>query len=200
MGWNAISTRWVRCRRARAGSIHVRLETIHPFPHGNGRPGRLPIGLMLERWRLLEEPLLYMSLHFRRNQREYYERLDPLRSPGNREGWADFILEGVATVADQATHAAQRLHGLHERDRADLLENPRVSRASSKPLSKPPRNPIVTIARVVRLLDTTKPTATKAVSQLVDQGVLGETTGRRRDRTFASRRYVTLLSAGVEEE
>ena len=53
-----------------------------------------------------------------------------------------------------------------------------------------PRHPIVTIARATELLETTKPTATKAVSTLVDAGILSETTGRRRDRTFGYARYL----------
>lgn len=63
-----------------------------------------------------------------------------------------------------------------------------------------PRHPIVTIARVTELLDTTKPTAIKAVNTLVDAGILTETTGRRRDRTFSYAAYLDHLRAGTELE
>ena len=61
-----------------------------------------------------------------------------------------------------------------------------------------PAHPIITVAEVVRLLKTTKPTATKAITGLVDAGVLVETTGRRRDRAFSYEAYLDLLRAGTE--
>ena len=59
----------------RSGLLHVQFETVHPYLDGNGRIGRLLITLLLEHWSLLEKPLLYLSLFFKRNQAEYYRRL-----------------------------------------------------------------------------------------------------------------------------
>jgi Fic family protein len=50
----------------------------------------------------------------------------------------------------------------------------------------------------MELLETTRPTATKAITALVDAGVLAETTGRKRDRTFAYAAYLALLRAGTD--
>jgi Fic family protein len=61
-----------------------------------------------------------------------------------------------------------------------------------------PEHPIITIARAVDLLGTTKPTATKAVDLLVSTGVLAETANRRRDRQFGYTAYLTRLRAGTE--
>ena len=63
-----------------------------------------------------------------------------------------------------------------------------------------PQNPIVTIARVTDLLEITKPTATKAVNTLVDAGILTETSGRRRDRTYSYAAYLDRLRVGTELE
>ena len=54
----------------KAGLAHVQFETIHPFLDGNGRIGRLLIALLLEHWKLLSSPLLYVSLEFKRLQQE----------------------------------------------------------------------------------------------------------------------------------
>ena len=61
-----------------------------------------------------------------------------------------------------------------------------------------PSHPIVTVAGAVNLLSTTRPTAGKAIRTLVDAGVLTETTGRKRDRTFGYGAYLDLLKAGTD--
>jgi Fic family protein len=63
-----------------------------------------------------------------------------------------------------------------------------------------PAHPIITVAEAVKLLKTTKPTATKAVFGLVEAGILVETTGRRRDRAYSYEAYLNLLRAGTEPE
>jgi hypothetical protein len=57
---------------------------------------------------------------------------------------------------------------------------------------------MVTIPRVATLLRATKPTAGKAVEVLEKLGILIETTGKRRDRTFAYRAYLDPLRSGTE--
>lgn len=61
-----------------------------------------------------------------------------------------------------------------------------------------PRNPVVTVASVMKLVETTKPTAGRAIELLVGAGVLMETTGRKRDRSFVYRGYLDRLRAGTE--
>jgi hypothetical protein len=61
-------------------------------------------------------------------------------------------------------------------------------------------HPIVTIPGVVKLLKSTKPTAGKAVQLLERLGVLTETSGKQRDRSFAYSAYLERLRAGTELE
>lgn len=182
----------------RAGLIHVQFETIHPFLDGNGRLGRLLIALLLEDWGLLREPLLYLSLFFKRHRAEYYRRLSAVRTEGDWEGWTNFFLEGVATIADEAVAAARDLFQLVSMDRDRVLTSERASVMAARLLELLPSHPIVTIPKVVELLDTTKPTASKAVSVLEEIQILDETTGRQRDRVFSYRAYLELLKAETE--
>ena len=57
-----------------------------------------------------------------------------------------------------------------------------------------PDHPMVTLARVMDLLRTTKPTAAKAIKSLVQAGILKETTGRERNRIYAYSAYLKVLS------
>ena len=102
----------------RAGLLHVQFETIHPYLDGNGRIGRLLITLLLEHWELLANPLLYLSLFFKRHQDEYYRRLGAVRTEGDWEGWIDFFLDGVATIAGEAIESARELFALVAADRS----------------------------------------------------------------------------------
>ena len=182
----------------RVGLVHVQFETIHPYLDGNGRIGRLLISLLLEHWKLLPQPVLYLSLFLKRHQAEYYRRLSAVRTDGDWEGWLDFFLDGVATTAQEAVTSARDLFAMITSDRERILSSAATSVAALRLFQQLPGNPIVTTASVMQLLQITKPTAGRAIDALEDAGVLVETTGRRRDRSFAYRRYLDRLSAGTE--
>jgi Fic family protein len=184
----------------RVGLAHVQFETIHPYLDGNGRIGRLLVTLLLDHWKLLKVPLLYLSLFFKRHRADYYRLLGEVRRNGDWEGWTDFFLEGVATIADDAVTTARDLFTLVNADRQRLLAASGASVIAVRLLDQLPIHPVVTIPSIVKLLDTTKPTAGKAVQLLESTRVLVETSGRRRDRTFAYKRYLERLRAGTELE
>jgi Fic family protein len=182
----------------RAGLSHVQFETIHPYLVGNGRIGRLLITLLFEHWKVLDVPLLYLSLYFKRHRAAYYQRLNAVRTDGDYENWLKYFLEGVAVIADETVATTQKLFAVTNTGRAKVVSSRSTSVAGVRLFELLPSHPIITVAEVVRLLKTTKPTATKAVSGLVDVGVLVETTGRRRDRAFSYEAYLDLLRAGTE--
>jgi Fic family protein len=182
----------------RTGLLHVQFEMIHPYLDGNGRIGRLLITLLLEHWNLLDIPLLYLSLYFKRHRAEYYRRLSAVRTDGDFESWLKYFLEGVAVIADETVACTQKLFALTSADRTRLLSGRSTSVAGIRLFELLPAHPIITVAQAGKLLKTTKPTATKAVTGLVDAGVLVETTGRRRDRAYSYQAYLDLLRAGTE--
>lgn len=182
----------------RAGLSHVQFETIHPYLDGNGRIGRLLITLLLEHWKILDSPLLYLSLYFKRHRAEYYRRLDAVRIGGDFEGWLKYFLEGVAVIADETVATTQQLFTQINADRTEVLSGRSSSVAGIRLFELLPAHPIITVAEAVKLLKTTKPTATKAVTGLVDAGVLVETTGRRRDRAFSYEAHLNLLRSETE--
>lgn len=182
----------------RAGLLHVQFETLHPYLDGNGRIGRLLVTLLLEHWGLLSKPLLYLSLFFRRHQGEYYHRLDAVRRDGDWEGWTRFFLEGVHTTANEAVDAARDLFVRVTQDRARVLAEGSSSITAVRLFELLPTHPIVTVARVTQLLETTKPTAAKAINDLIAARILVETTGRKRDRLFSYAAYLERLRSGTD--
>jgi Fic family protein len=184
----------------RIGLAHVQFETIHPYLDGNGRIGRLLIALLLEHWGLLKAPLLYLSLFFKRHREEYYRRLNAVRTEGDWEVWTDFFLDGVATIADEAVASARELFAVVSADRTRVLAQGTTSVSSTRLFERLPNHPIVTVAAVMKLIDASKPTATRAIETLIAAGILVETTGRKRDRSFAYQAYIDRLRIGTELE
>src|SRR4051794_26848339 len=104
----------------KAALAHVQFETIHPFLDGNGRVGRLLITLLFCAEKVLQQPLLYLSLYFKQNRDAYYDHLQRVRTHGAWEEWLQFFLEGVIAVATSATETARRIRALVEADRAKV--------------------------------------------------------------------------------
>lgn len=178
----------------RAGLAHVQFETIHPFLDGNGRIGRLLITLLVEHWGLLQSPLLYLSLSFKRHRDEYYRRLTAVRAQGDWEGWTRFFLRCVRESADDGIDAAQRLFALLAKDRETVTQHPGATVPAIRLFDLLPEHPMVTLPSSVALLQTSKPTATKAITALCRAGILHEITGRRRDRVYAYQNYLAVLA------
>lgn len=178
----------------RVALAHVQFETIHPFLDGNGRIGRLLIAALLEAWDLLPQPLMYLSAYLKQHQAEYYRRLAAVRTEGDWEGWIAFFLEGVERAAQQAERAIVALASLVAADRRRLLEAPKAGPASYRLFELLPTMPRFTIERVRQQLGTTFPTATAAVKLLEELGIVTELTGLKKNRNYAYRAYIDLLS------
>ncbi len=182
----------------RAGLAHVQFETIHPFLDGNGRIGRLLITLLLEHWGLLSSPLLYLSLAFKKHRQQYYEIINNVRIKGDWEGWTAFFLECVKESANDAVDAAGRMFMLINNDRKKLAEHTSATVAAIRLLDNLVKHPIITMPMAIKLIDASKPTAIKAIDVLSKAGILEEITGKRRDRIYAYRKYLKVLTEDTD--
>ncbi len=175
------------------GLAHAQFETIHPFLDGNGRMGRLLVTFLLCQYGILHEPLLYLSIYFKQNREEYYERLQAVRDFGDWEGWLAFFLEGVATVAREATDTAREIVRLRERLR-DAIPG-QLGRRSGNGLRLLDRlftHPLVSVKVVEKVLDLSQPAALALVDAFQHAEILREVTGLRRNRIFEFRDYLRL--------
>lgn len=177
---------------------HVQFETIHPFLDGNGRIGRLLIAFILHHDQILSEPLLYLSLYFKQHRSEYYRLLDSVRLEGDWEAWVDFFLEGVVHTASNAVETAKRLVDLFQKDERKIQELGRTTATVLRIFRKLCERPLVTLKQVCEQTGLSFPAANKAMQTLAELDIAHEITGQRRNRVFAYRQYLDILSEGTE--
>ena len=149
--------------------IHHQFESIHPFPDGNGRLGRILNVLYLTRTGLLDIPVLYLSRHITRTKGDYYRLLQAVRDDGAWEEWVLYMLEAVAETAQTTLGLVEgirgQMAGMKRRMREDL---PKLY--SQDLLNNLFRHPYTRIEFVVNDLGVTRQTATKYLDTLAEAG------------------------------
>jgi Fic family protein len=174
---------------------HAQFETIHPFLDGNGRMGRLLITFQLAAQGILREPILYLSIFFKRNRRAYYDRLQAVRDEGDWEGWVSFFLQGVVEVASDASATVSRVTTLRDETREQLTkEFGRRSGNALQVLDRLFTYPLISVRDAVEITGLSQPAANRLVNDLAGAGVLSESTGRKRDRLFRFDSYLDLFA------
>ena len=181
-----------------AGLLHVQFETIHPFLDGNGRVGRLLITLLFCASGILREPLLYLSLYFKKHRARYYELLEVVRKEGDWEVWLAFFLEGVAETAEEAVQTARRLLDLFEADRARIQKRGRQSGSLLRVHEALKQRPLSTVSEASSRSGLSFPATASAMESLVEMGIARELTGKKRNRVFIYNEYLAILSEGTE--
>lgn len=181
-----------------AGLVHVQFETIHPFLDGNGRVGRLLIALQLCHSKLLPEPLLYLSLFFKKNRSEYYRLLDEVRLNGRWEEWLMFFAEAITVTSNQAVETVQRLQSLITNDRKQVRELGRSSGSATQTLEVFCRRPIANAKVLAEETKLSHPTINTTLRTLQELNIVQEVTGSRRGRVFAYAGYMDILNEGLE--
>lgn len=142
---------------------------------------------------VLAEPLLYLSLYFKRNREEYYERLGRVRQDGDWEEWVRFFARGVEETANEAFAVAQRLRALAAADRARVQELGRGAGSALRVHEALQARPLATVASAAKSTGLSVPAVTGALAALGRLGVVREVTGRKRGRVFAYSAYLEAL-------
>ena len=162
----------------RCALMHYQIETIHPYPDGNGRIGRLLITLFLSATAVLPIPLLYMSGYFERDRQRYYDGLLDVSITGDWEPWLLYFLEGVYREAEDALERLRRVRNLQDEWR-ELLHSRKQSASSLRLLEDLLAHPMTTVRRASALLDMSDPGARRVLDRLIDAGIV-----TRRDNTW----------------
>ncbi|GGA42335.1 Fic family protein [Dyella nitratireducens] len=178
----------------RIALIHAQFETIHPFLDGNGRIGRLLIAALLEAWKILPEPLLYVSGQLKAYQAEYYRRLSNIRLTGDWESWIAFFLDCTRQAAESAQASIISIATLIANDRKKVMVTDGSTVQTIRLFENLPTMPRLTVDLATKVLGVTYPTAATAVKVLEKAGILTETSGKRRGQEYGYKGYIELLS------
>ena len=177
----------------RIALIHYQFETIHPFPDGNGRVGRLMILLYLMEQGYIYKPIIYISCFFKQNQIEYYDRISEVRRSGNYEQWIGFFLEAVSAAAKDSLVTVEKLSALHESNIRRLPVTTRKNDNVRRVFEHVEQYPIIDIKRTAADLGVSYNTVSAAVMKLVQAGILKEMTNASRNRMFSYEEYLNIL-------
>ncbi|MBX7256038.1 MAG: Fic family protein [Candidatus Hydrogenedentes bacterium] len=183
----------------RSAMAHVQFETIHPFLDGNGRVGRLLFPLILCSAGILSQPMLYLSLFFKRNRQEYYALLQRVRLEGDWESWIHFAGRGIVETANSCVQLSRSILSLFESDNIRIQsEAGRRAETALRAFKALQTRPIVGLPELVRLTGLTAPTAASAMRMLESAGIVQEVTGRRYNKRYSYGAYVALINEGTE--
>ncbi|HTK25204.1 MAG TPA: Fic family protein [Pyrinomonadaceae bacterium] len=178
----------------RIGLAHYQFETIHPFLDGNGRIGRLLITLYLVSEKILERPLLYLSVFFEKNKSLYYDNLTVVREKSDLLRWLKYFLVGIEQTATQAVSTLAAVLQLKK----DVEEKIRGNFGRRGPsalllLTNLFENPFVTVKETSEICGVGKMAAGHLIDQFVEHEILKEITGNTRHRIFSFQPYIDLF-------
>jgi Fic family protein len=151
--------------------VHYQFETIHPFPDGNGRVGRLIIPMLLCERKVMSHPLLYLSTYFEKHYDEYIERMYDVSRVGAWNEWIEFFLRGVTVAARNGMKKAHELQALHK-DYMNRVREARSSGLLAKLVGDLFELPAITIPYAASHLQISYNASKNNIQRLVDLGIL----------------------------
>jgi Fic family protein len=154
-----------------AAIAHAQFETIHPFADGNGRIGRILVGVLLTRRLSVRYPPP-VSLEFARDVGGYQSGLTLYRQ-GAIDTWVAWFADAVTRAATRTLSVLDAILALQEKW-AVATAGLRDDSAARRLLPYLPAHPVVSAATVASLLDVSPQAARMAFAALGDAGIVEE--------------------------
>jgi Fic family protein len=153
--------------------VHHQFESIHPFPDGNGRIGRIINVLYLTKQRLLDIPILYLSRFITTNKGEYYRLLQVVRETGDWEEWLIYMLNAVAQTSTDTLNLVESIRTLMITYKNQIRTDHRKI-YSQDLLNTIFRHPYTRIDFVQKELQVTRQTASRYLEKLTEAKLLSK--------------------------
>ncbi|PCH75200.1 MAG: addiction module protein [Rhodobacteraceae bacterium] len=151
--------------------IHHQFESIHPFPDGNGRIGRILNVLYLTRTGLLDIPILYLSRYITRTKGDYYHHLQAVRDDNAWEDWVLYMLTAVTETAKTTLDLVEAIR-LQMSETKHRLRDELPKIYSQDLLNNLFRHPYTRIDFLVHDLGITRQTASKYLDTLAEYKIV----------------------------
>lgn len=175
-----------------AAVAHAQFETIHPFADGNGRTGRALIHMVLRANGLAEHAAPPVSLILATRAAEYVEALTAFRydgEPGSTSDRAtslpiiDLFLDSTAEIAGRMEVFEHSVRELQQEWRNHFVDVRRDA-AVFKVIDLLPAMPVFSSQTLQAATELSAPPVDRAISQLVDCGVVEQRSVGRRNRAY----------------
>ena len=160
---------------------HAQFETIHPFPDGNGRTGRVIIQRMLRNAGLTRRAILPLSAGLLKDTERYFESLNTYRG-GETEPVVSMFVDAAFSSLDNANRLAQDLAAVRDSwkeevsARADSTVWPLLDYCIGRPA--------VTAPSAASDLGVSTVAAQNAIDRLAELGILRQNSPARRNRIW----------------
>lgn len=177
----------------RCAIAHYQFESIHPFPDGNGRVGRILILLMMRKYRLLNTPVLNISRYLLTHRSRYYEML---RAPLGRGGWVHWISFFVDACAEQANRGIASMRSLDSlyQDYRSRLDTVTRSANAIRVVDYLATNPYVTISTVQKATGLKYAGSLYLVRKLVKAGILEAVPTTTKEHLYVASEMMRILT------
>lgn len=172
--------------------IHYQFETIHPFPDGNGRIGRLLLPIVLKNFDQMPMPLLYISPFIEKHKDEYNDLMLAVSRDG---AWEDWICFFALAIEDSARETMEKINKIAELKNTaqEKIQQARASALLYKLIDFVFDRLIVSIPQVARELDVTYAAARNNIDRIVEIGYLSEVIGQRRPKLYLCRPLFSIV-------
>ena len=179
----------------KTGLIHTQFENIHPFLDGNGRLGRLLITFFLCQQKVLQKPLLYLSVYFKKYQKNYYYWLNQVHEKDDVEGWLKFYLQGISETAKEGFETAQKILRLRNIDLNKVSNLGRTTKNALLVLDSLYKNPLISLRKVVEITQLSRSNAYGLLRRLEKVHILSQLPAKpKRTKVYVHREYLSLFN------
>jgi len=170
--------------------LHYQFEAIHPFRDGNGRTGRILMGLYLLLRQRIDLPMLFISGYILQNRDEYYHKLRGVTEKEEWKEWIIYILHAVIEQSKSSEKTVMEVKELIEKYKQEALAQslPNGSHVIDYLFSKP----IYTYNDMTRRTGIHKNTAMAYLNKLHKAGFLTKTRFKK-EALFWNPDFVKLL-------
>jgi len=175
------------------GISHYQFETIHPFLDGNGRIGRLMITLYLVSFNLLAKPSLYLSDYFEAHRTSYFDALSRVRESNDIKHWIKFFLNAIIYTAEKGKKTFQKILLLKQETDAFVISSGRAAKNLKLIINFFYLKPVLTIKEISFETNISERTVRNLIETLINNDLIDETTGNKRNRIFTFERYLSLF-------